>query len=157
MRHGCFPTRYRAVYNTENTVFWAINFCLEFWVMNTKMRETPYISRKSKRKQKHEESIYRIVPLFFEVCFQNENLISDLLHDTSWRHMASTSLCFALPVAIARCPSQQQLLKVTAGLQSLIPSWVSLDKNSSEFASLSCFATACMQNCCILLDHAQQH
>jgi len=47
------------------------------------MKETLYSIQKEQRKQKQEESVYRIVALFFGVCFQNENLILDHLHATS--------------------------------------------------------------------------
>ena len=56
------------------------------------MKETLYSIQKEQRKQKQEESVYRIVALFFGVCFQNENLILDHLHATSRWHITSTGL-----------------------------------------------------------------
>lgn len=64
---------------------------------------------------------------------------------------------FGTSRAIARYPNGQQLLKATAGLLSLPPSWVSLDNSSSEFARLPCFAAAHMQNSHVLLNHSQKH
>lgn len=45
-------------------------FFLEFWLMNSKVGEPHYAVQKEEKKVKHEESIYRIVPLFFDAHFR---------------------------------------------------------------------------------------